>query len=395
MNKSLIILSLLLAPVAILAALIGLSREIDVVIILLAIASWTVMQWVKYKLITKATVPSWMYIALPISLGYSIVALSLTHPMIRVTHEFAVAFGMGAGGFIAWKRTNTVLTNYFFTGTIIFILIIFSHVAVENLLGRPLYYLHEMNKAFIYLAAVIMAIEGYLVVRFVKIQMYRSSQYKDLQSENLWFSSTFGLVSHNLKTPLANIQGQVDVIRLILERKGALTTEELTAKLDQIELSLTASKSTLEATIQNYKSLITTLNQSERTLGYLMEELAVKYEGLEYSFDSQDLRSVPLSTQGFFVFNLNLEVYIDNAIKYAGHMPEIRVLNRRIQIVDKGPGFSDELINKLGGSVVASRGGGNGLGMFLAISLLRSVEWDLSIQNTHPGCVLEIHELKA
>ena len=391
-RKALIITSVILVPLAMYPTL-GLLDTVTFFVSGLGVLSGILIQTTKFLMIASKPLKSWMERLMPLFILLSIIVFTTAEPRIRVPYEIATTFAYATGGYIALKTRRHRLATIFFLGTALSTFVLFVHLAAENILGRGLYFLDLYHPIYIYVAGIILVIEITLAIYFGRLQLEKDQRYNDLESENLWFTSTFGLVSHNLKTPLGNIQGQIEILRLLAARKKVLEEEELVARLDGMERSVHAAKSTLESVIDNYKALIQSLNQEKRTVKDLEVKLTEKYPGLKWEYSEAKIALEQLSMQGFFVFMLNLEVYIDNAVRYAGGLPKICISHNRVQIIDNGPGFPQELISDIGRNIVISQKG-NGLGMYLAISLLRTVYWDLKITNTSNGAIVEMYEVK-
>lgn len=200
-------------------------------------------------------------------------------------------------------------------------------------------------------------------------------------NENNWFASTFGIVSHNLKTPLASIQGQFDIIRLKLEMAGV---DGMTNHFQQIEQSISATRGQLEQTISTFKSRIDISKYPEPSLILLVEQLKKEYT--ESIVINGTVPPLPISVNEFFALNLSLEVIQDNALKY-GKGPVTWTFNDYdICVKDNGPGFSEKMITTQGNEMQHSSKTG-GVGLFYTKSLLKTVGWTLVLSNKDGACV--------
>ena len=200
-------------------------------------------------------------------------------------------------------------------------------------------------------------------------------------NENNWFASTFGIISHNLKTPLASIQGQCDIIRLKLNATGS---NHLETHLEHIDNSLNATKSQLEQTISTFKTRINLMHYPEPSMIVLVDQLKSEYP------DSIELEgsipALPLSTNEFFALNLALQVVQDNALKYGRGPVRWKFKDYGICIKDQGAGFSENMITTQGNEMQHSSKTG-GVGIYYAKSILFTVGWTLQLSNQEGACV--------
>jgi len=200
-------------------------------------------------------------------------------------------------------------------------------------------------------------------------------------NENNWFASTFGIVSHNLKTPLAAIQGQIDIIRLKLD---LTETNSIVSHLQHIEHSIDATKAQLEQTIKTFKNRIEILKYPEPSMIVLMALLKEEYPDSITCYNHPP--PLPLSPNEIFSINLALQVIQDNALKY-GKKPIIWEFNDyNVSIRDHGPGFPEKIILTQGNAMQQSSNTG-GVGLFYAKSILKTVGWTLTLSNDEGACV--------
>lgn len=213
-------------------------------------------------------------------------------------------------------------------------------------------------------------------------------------TQNHWFAATFGLVSHNLKTPLANIQGQVEIIRLLVRNANLIEHplyNPVNEKLSRIEHSVETAQIQLEKTIDSYKNQITLLANYNLSIPLLLHQLEKTYPG-ELVLPRTP-NPLPLSSAEFFVLTLVLQVAVDNALHYGAKPVYIESDDYQICVIDSGHGFPAEMIQNNGNQIVKSSKS-TGIGLFYSRSLLQTIHWGMELSNNEIGAKICISKSK-
>ena len=184
-----------------------------------------------------------------------------------------------------------------------------------------------------------------------------------------WFSTLINLMSHNLRTPLANIKGNIDILSH-RDRKiaGYKEIERIHTSLD---VSVGILDRLLKASFVNDQSSMLDLNASI-TQSY--PSIRVKGKA------SQDL-----TYEQSVCLHLAIEVFVDNALKYSSGKVTIAFNRKVIVIQDLGPGLPNDAIENFASIKNHSVGTLHGIGVPFASRLLESIDYVVKAENTFPG----------
>lgn len=190
-----------------------------------------------------------------------------------------------------------------------------------------------------------------------------------------WFSTLINLVSHNLRTPMASIQGNLDILALKhAEIKDSVEFSRLENAIDvsvgTLNRLLKASFLTETSEEKDIKSTILKTYPTVQVTGTLQGKL---------SYSEQ------VSIQ------LALEVFIDNALSYGEGSVRVIIKDQTISVQDEGPGIDEKLLRSFGSLKHNSVGTLHGIGVPFASRLLSSVGYSINAQNTYPGFLVRIH----
>lgn len=213
------------------------------------------------------------------------------------------------------------------------------------------------------------------------------NRYK-LESDTTWFAATFGLVSHNIKTPLANIQGQLEILKLYLIKGDFERKTDVLNRIQKIEDSVYIAKTQLEQTIDTYKRQMSLVTSHELSIPLLFVELQREFPKVNF-IDPQPL---PLSDKEYFAVHLSLQVALDNALKYGDkeRLPTVRNEEYCLYVQDFGKGFNSKILTNQGLNIVHSSG--SGIGLYFALRILKTSGWTFSLSNTHEGGLVCIYK---
>lgn len=307
-------------------------------------------------------------------------SLHLVDSSVRVIAELTLLIILMSWFLQSIRLNQKYMVKVLFYNLITGIVMLVVHVQLD-IVGI---HIHVINANATYVLPILllkMLIELRLLIREFKALSSGIHQKIYDPNGNSWFASTFGIISHNLKTPLASVQGQCDILRLKLNMAGI---EGFQNHFESIEQSLSATKGQLEQTISTFKTRMNLTNYPEPSMIILMDQLKKEFPGsitLEGSTPP-----LPLSANEFFALNLALQVVQDNALKYGEGPVTWRFDDYKICIRDKGTGFSEHILKTQGNEMQQTTKTG-GVGLFYAKSILKTVGWTLDLSNEEGACV--------
>lgn len=208
------------------------------------------------------------------------------------------------------------------------------------------------------------------------------------RSSNMFFTASFGLVSHNIRTPLSHIKNQFGILKLLHSHdthKFLLSFDEKAASIEQ---SMASMDEMIASLINNYKDQIDFISNKDKTLLTWWNQMKQRFSKASFG----TLHLLPGSIRNdseLFVLTLALQAFIDNAEKHANSSVHIFSNEEFIFIQDQGKGFSDEIIHKIGKDIIKSKVG-SGLGLFLVYQLLAANKWHMTVSNTKTGGLVTI-----
>ncbi len=262
------------------------------------------------------------------------------------------------------------------------------------------YYLFLVSVSILILVTIAM-----LIILFQRNRIHRIS--KKLDTQNLRLKNLFQerqlilkLITHDLRSPLMNIQVLVANIQTILNEKN-ITDKELGKNLQEISLS-----------VSDVNGLATQILESDHIIDQVEKDRPREIDlnqQLQFAVDTYrakalkkqvEIKSSPLSAPAISIshqqgLQLIIENLLSNAIKYTPPQSEVEIqllqLNGSYQfkIRDYGPGFTKADFAKMFQRfqpLSAKPTGGEtsyGMGLYLAKKLSRQLGIDLQIGN-HP-----------
>lgn len=257
--------------------------------------------------------------------------------------------------------------------------------------GLKGYELHYATPVYIMVVisefAIVYVIRGALLHVVESIQRDRASKSKLLEAKT-WYVESFGMISHNIKNPLAVIVSRLELAQLKSKLKGtvelsSMEVQELRAKADEINTLLMQF-------LALHKDNSKKLDNGPITLKELVTELCQVHQ-CELTELSDEISRTQLDEVSLFALRQALEVLIDNAKKYAGHVPELTLSERGVRVRDYGPGLTDEQAAVYGKQFVESRSlSGSGIGLFFAAQLLQKAGWNMRLLDHNNGLTVKI-----
>jgi signal transduction histidine kinase len=191
------------------------------------------------------------------------------------------------------------------------------------------------------------------------------------------------LVSHNLKTPLANVMGQLEICKQLLSQHPEVF-KTMERKYLKIERSLFQIKDQLELTIATFKKQVQLLGEQELSYVMLWEQLKQEFPDKLEVVGSPD--PVSLKPNEYFSLHLAAQVLIENALHYGTGKPQVKLVADLICVYNDGDGFPEKVLVHQGRTASVS-GASSGVGLFYASNLLQSIGWELVLENTSGGAL--------
>lgn len=234
---------------------------------------------------------------------------------------------------------------------------------------------------------IVYEVRGALLDVAKSIQIDRAAKERLVEAKT-WYVESFGMISHNIKNPLAVIVSRLELAQLKSKLKGtvelsSMEVQELRAKADEINTLLMQF-------LALHKDNSKKLEKGPITLRELVVELA-NTNNCRLVELSDKVSSAQLDEVSLFALRQALEVLIDNAKKYAGHVPEITLSERGVRVRDYGPGLTDEQAAVYGKQFVESRSlSGSGIGLFFAAQLLKKSGWNMRLIDHNNGLTVKI-----
>lgn len=165
------------------------------------------------------------------------------------------------------------------------------------------------------------------------------------------------LISHNLRTPVANLLGQVQIASL----------------RDPENLGLQKIQSSAEIVLEQLNVLISAKKASKNasTLTEYIDEWASKYN--QVNLAEKECHMPLPSEEVLSVLYTALSVFTDNSLQHNSRTIDIYLRNNTLIHQDYGSGMSPERLAQFGEPLASNRVEGNGLGVHYATQLLEQV----------------------
>lgn len=189
-----------------------------------------------------------------------------------------------------------------------------------------------------------------------------------------WFSTLVNLVSHNLRSPLASILGNTQ----ILQAKHPSIKED--KELKRIITSVDTANGIIDRLLK--ASFVT--DQAERIA--LKKSILKAYPTVVISGEPTGSFTYEQSV----CIHLAMEVFLDNALKYTSGKVTVTFNKRTIVIQDLGPGLPNDAIENFASVKNHSVGTLHGIGVPFASRLLQSIGYQVKAENTYPGLRITI-----
>lgn len=190
-----------------------------------------------------------------------------------------------------------------------------------------------------------------------------------------WFSTLVNLVSHNLRSPLANILSNAQ----LLEAKYPSVKDG--EEIHRITSSVNTSNQIIDRLL---KGTFVTDRNSRVNLK----------ESLTFTYPQLHIIGVPkeMAYEESVSIHLSLEVFLDNAFRFSPDKVQLTFFDTRIEIRDYGKGMSKDEIEAFGRLNKAAFGTLHGIGISFAQRILDIVDYRVKAENCDPGLLVTIHK---
>jgi signal transduction histidine kinase len=195
-----------------------------------------------------------------------------------------------------------------------------------------------------------------------------------------------GELAHELKNPLANIKGLAVLVSRDVQGKGSERLQVMQHEIVRMEEILQE--------FLTFSRPLSPLSQESVDLRQLCQSVVSLHEGMTYARNVQVTLAPSDSVTAFCDARKVKQILINllqNALEAAPAHTAVAITlrgdqrNVRIEMLDHGPGLSDEVKARLFQAGTTSKERGTGLGLALARGLARQHGGDLTLENRPEG----------
>jgi K+-sensing histidine kinase KdpD len=253
---------------------------------------------------------------------------------------------------------------------------------------------HEssIDQVFPYIALIVI-IAGLIIDRTNANRFIRSlKELQSARSAQNYFGASFGLITHNIRTPLAAIQNRLNILRLTQVKSDKEETTALDLALNKMEKDVSYISSTLESLITNFKATALKVNDTTPLSDFISDSADQYKPNLIINSEDRNESSLVLNQSEQFTLGIAVQCFVDNSRKYAKSPVHVSYSNRSISFQDSGNGFPENIIKTQGEDIVHSSTG-HGIGLHLTRKLLGANEWTMTISNNATGGRIVLEKL--
>jgi len=249
----------------------------------------------------------------------------------------------------------------------------------------------QKKNAFIYLAALLlMAVLGLLFFRLSAVRKEKNRELtqlnKELDESNKLKARFFGILSHDLRSPVANLISFLNLRRI---KPGALSSKETEERENKISLSAQTLLETMESMLLWSKSQMQQFRPEKKpvmitSLLTCIQKNFASTDKVPFSYYCEENIQVVTDENYLKTIMYNLPANSVNALK---NTPDAGIEWKAWQkdektylsITDNGPGTENEKVKALyDGSLISS--GKNGLGLQIIRDLSKAIECHITHQ---------------
>ncbi len=257
--------------------------------------------------------------------------------------------------------------------------------------------LREQKKnAFLFLAgSLLMAAFGLLFYRLSAVRKQKNKELtqlnKELDEANKLKAKFFGILSHDLRSPIANLVNFLNLRRI---RPDALNKEQTEERENMISSAARTLLETMESMLLWSKSQMQQFRPEKKSVGadtlfsYIRKNFAANGD-VSFLFSDEGKINVETDEDYLKTIMYNLTA---NSIKALQNIPGAKVEwkawkengNTFFSITDNGPGIDNEKMRALYDDSIASSGK-EGLGLHIIRDLAKAIGCRISIQKYNEG----------
>ncbi len=219
---------------------------------------------------------------------------------------------------------------------------------------------------------------GFTLLEFLRIRNSTEREAENAKKENEFYSRLFSLISHNIRNSLSTVLTRVELMRLVMG--DAKTLDSFKHHIDPIESGTLEAFRFIDAVFSRNSQATT--SKIDTPIGEWLDAVLEDYTS---SLSMECIRietDWTLTQRERIAFDLAMDVFVSNSIKYGAKHVQVTLHNKEIIITDDGPGVAPERLKKLGQSkVVSDSKTGTGSGLMLSNQLLGLVDWKLEISS--------------
>ena len=316
-----------------------------------------------------------------VKIDYLEIAFLTVHSLITIA---LVVLGdqstLSVGFATLWFYLFIISTKRKDTGSLAYLLALGFFVLILIALTSRSFYSLNLVSAFVnqgLIITVVPFVSGVIGI-YISTEQIQKEQQDYVESERTveWFSTLINLVSHNLKSPLAAIS----VNAQLLEMKGANGSD-----FKELKRIVTAVETSNEIIHRLLKASFVTDGMTNEGINSSLQKT---YPGLQIE-GNLDL---DLKYEESISIHLALEVFLDNSFKYSPKGVRISSDNGSIIIRDYGPGLTNDQLNSFGEVSENSSTSLHGIGIPFALKLLNSINYQVAPQNLKDGLMITIQK---
>lgn len=210
--------------------------------------------------------------------------------------------------------------------------------------------------------------------------------------EQAWYGNLFGLISHNIRTPLATMSNIIEVVKF-QKKEGVDTVTLPLATFERLEQSSQKATHVINELL-NTQTLDVLKDQEVQSMSNFLTEWAVEqHHASVVVFQADYLKQNVFKSQERLGFKIALDVLIDNSVKYGASELKIYAAEPGLIVVqDDGSGMTMEQLNQYGTPFNSTNSSGAGLGTFFAKQVLLNSGWTMKAKQCKSGALIELRK---
>lgn len=240
--------------------------------------------------------------------------------------------------------------------------------------------------AFFKIEAILCWIVCLSVVAFVASNKEKISKGHHADREGEWYGNLFGLISHNIKTPLTTIQQTLSIIKLRSKEGELYFNDSLLNRLDQSSTRAT----TLVTELMNKAKLTQLKSKDQISVERFIADWCNENESAIYTY-SPWMRQSMLSRHEQLSFSIAFDALKNNSIQAGASIIHLcSYENNSLSFVDNGTGMTSENISSFGKPISNSKNGA-GLGTFFSKEIMLNSGWIMEAKPNENGARVDLN----